>query len=159
MNVGILAAALPSLKPAFRWLLETAKNIATGANSGRGTRTSVMSPGVGYKRQFSSGYLCQRDDSHDITSASHTYNVSAVGPVTTKMDPHELELRPIYNVTVAGVVNADDKTGSPDGSGYGRRSNNSSDAILRIENVEELATVPENQRGIFRTTEVTVVRG
>ncbi|KAF2477036.1 uncharacterized protein BDR25DRAFT_192035, partial [Lindgomyces ingoldianus] len=53
MNVGIIAATLPSLKPAFRWLLETAKSLATGTS---GNRTGASH---GYKRQLSSGYLRQ----------------------------------------------------------------------------------------------------
>ncbi|KAF2796640.1 hypothetical protein K505DRAFT_202661, partial [Melanomma pulvis-pyrius CBS 109.77] len=53
MNVGIIAATLPSLKPAFRWLLEHAKSLTTGAS---GNRTG---PSHGYKRHMSSGYILQ----------------------------------------------------------------------------------------------------
>lgn len=68
MNTAILAATLPSLKPAFRWLLSTAKTLASGHGplSGTRSRTSVASPrsptaayigrrrshGWGYKRGF-----------------------------------------------------------------------------------------------------------
>lgn len=60
MNIGIIAATLPSLKPAFRWLLETAKAITTGGSQNRTTR----------KRQSSLGYFQQKDNPVPLSSMS-----------------------------------------------------------------------------------------
>jgi hypothetical protein len=213
MNTAILAATLPSLKPAFRWLIDSARALSTrgGASGGR-TRTSIASPVVGYKRHFSSGYLRQRDlvgsgsgsmgsepggRMYDGTAAStagmsmggYSYALGkidtqhgALGRVVELQDLNRQRpaCMPMYNVTVEGagttaataaanaspVSASDEKTdgsGSAGGSGLGRGSNASSDAILRIEDVDGVGVlpvpvyVPPGERGIFRTTEVTVV--
>ncbi|KAF2267549.1 hypothetical protein CC78DRAFT_541507 [Lojkania enalia] len=139
MNVAILAATLPALKPAFRWLLETAKTLATGVS---GNRTANSN---GYKRQVSSGYLRQKEGVH--------YQCDSAAPSSPRSDRRskgkealEMEIMGLgpYNVTVAG----DDK--SVDGAGGA--SNASSDAILRAEE-----RVPIDARRIVRTTKVTIV--
>ena len=59
-----------------------------------------------------------------------------------------------YNVTVNGTATTGDE--KSDGSGGGRGSSGSSDAILRIEDIEA-QTPPAPVRGIVRTTKVTIV--
>lgn len=144
MNVGIIAATLPSLKPAFRWLLETAKSLATGA-SFNNTTSAIH----GYKRQPSSVYLKQR-----ARESNHYSSVTGNNP-----DKHDNcrymergsgreeielnELRP-YNVTIVG-----------DERGYNESAKGldvSSDAILRLEDGQGV----ESMR-IIRTTNVTVM--
>jgi hypothetical protein len=82
---------------------------------------------------------------------------------------HDMELNDLrpYNVkvTIAGDVRKDSKVkgnGSTFGRGSGSGSNGSSDAILRIEDVDANGAAGKErerdlERGIFRTTEVTVV--
>ncbi|ORY11144.1 hypothetical protein BCR34DRAFT_514285 [Clohesyomyces aquaticus] len=139
MNVGIIAATLPSLKPAFRWFLENAKALATGASRNRTAGSQGYSQG--YKRQFSSSSLPNRGGNSYATAVGGS---DAETPKRTRfMDPIEMELNELgpYQVTVAG----DEK--SVEGSG--RESNVSSDAILHVDG--------DDSRRIVKTTKVTVV--
>ena len=152
MNVGILAATLPSIKPAFRWLLETARNFTAGVS---GNRTGSN----GYKRHSSIHYSPRREHNEYVTKNayrtrnfhnSNDFQTSALcGPSMNvevgkgEVRVGELELKKLnpYNVEVA----ADDK------SGKGTGENDSMDAILRADSVEG------ETRGIVRTTKVTIV--
>ncbi|KAF2279120.1 uncharacterized protein EI97DRAFT_371657 [Westerdykella ornata] len=194
MNVAILAATLPSLKPAFRWLLDTARTFASGVASGNRTRTGGTPAHIGYKRQFSSGYLHHRDarrDSYQFESnpvrmsrfipKNDIIHDGSRGNSNNGYTVDGVELEPMYNVTVSGM-GAEKKrggNGSPS-SGSGMGSNASSDAILQIEDVDGQGMGPgpamgvsggtvigvgtgpvpapgPGERGIFCTTEVTVV--
>lgn len=139
MNVAIIAATLPSLKPAFRWLLETAKSLATGVSANR-TGTSRA-----YKRYFSSGYLPRRDGSgfHNISAAASNSQHTSGGKGE---DGIEVELKDFerYNVRVKGHEKIIE--------GGRRMSHESMNAILRLESLEGAET-----RAIVKTTKVTIV--
>lgn len=169
VNTALIAATLPSLKPAFRWFLETARNIATSA-SGRGTRNSVLSPGGGgYKRQFSSGYFRQRNNTGDsnVTSDLSGKYITQVGSISKNADDLELAPLPLYNVTIAanpgvfaplhtGSVIEGEREMSPE---RGQRITDNSDALFRSEDggLEALGPLAPGERGIFRTREITIV--
>lgn len=77
MNVGIIAATLPTLRPAFRWLLETAKSFTSGAShsySRRGNRHSY-SPGYVAQNDGSFAQLGQLHHRDGEGSAKHTRNI------------------------------------------------------------------------------------
>jgi hypothetical protein len=137
MNVGIIAASLPSLKPAFRWLLETAKSLTHGVS---GNRTA----GSTYKRQSSSGYLRQREGSRSARDSSGAHYseqiIGSKGPGAVEM---ELSDYKAYNVRVTSNEKALE--------GSLRMDDRSTDTILRddVESVEG--------KGIVRTTKVSVV--
>lgn len=133
MNVGIIAATLPSLKPLFRWLLETAKTIATGVSANRtgGSRA--------YRRHSSSGYLRQKEA--NVYSSSDQSGRSKGG-----RDFHDMELKDIgpYEITVAGNDSGDEIRVGSDAS---------SDAIMRAN-----GDLPNpGQKRIVKTTKVTIV--
>ncbi|KAF2744763.1 hypothetical protein M011DRAFT_407778 [Sporormia fimetaria CBS 119925] len=187
MNVAIIAATLPSLKPAFRWLLSTAKTIA----SGNRTRTAASrSAPLGYKRQLSSGYIVRHGGHHQHGHGdSDDSNASGIrmSAFYAKTDPifsgaqhvavsaaprgfetSALEMTPMYNVQVAGLA----KEMGDTGSGVGRMENESFENVRRREEGElvgvgvaigtgGLGVTPlaVGERGIVRTTEVTVVMG
>jgi hypothetical protein len=136
MNIGIIAATLPSLKPAFRWLLETAKNIATGVSANRTGGSHA------YKRHVSSGYLRHKDQ----------YVGSSSG-MSGRPDAIEMELKAMgtYDITIAG--SGDEGSGSGFGRGKARGSQGSEDAILRA----EAGLGGKEARSIVKTTKVTVI--
>ncbi|KAF2656269.1 hypothetical protein K491DRAFT_392681 [Lophiostoma macrostomum CBS 122681] len=138
MNVGIIAASLPSLKPAFRWLLDTTKTLASRAS---GNRTADSH---GYKRHFSSGYLPQQDPK--------TWN--SIGSTRSGKEPGVMDLElnnmQTYGVTVSGDSKSFGGSASPSRSGRGSQA--SSDAIFRSEELDRIES-----RAIVRTTKVTIV--
>jgi hypothetical protein len=141
MNVGIIAASLPSLKPAFRWLLDTTKTLASRAS---GNRTADSH---GYKRHFSSGYLPQQDPK---TWNSIGSTRSGKEPGVVNMELNNLQTLGTYGVTVSGDHKSFDGGTSPSRSGRGSQA--SSDAIFRSEELDRIES-----RAIVRTTKVTIV--
>ncbi|KAF2872245.1 hypothetical protein BDV95DRAFT_605876 [Massariosphaeria phaeospora] len=59
MNLGITAASLPSLKPAFRWLLDTARALTSSMSA---NRTAGSASYAMYRPRRASGYLRHDDD-------------------------------------------------------------------------------------------------
>ncbi|KAF2738970.1 hypothetical protein EJ04DRAFT_573411 [Polyplosphaeria fusca] len=137
MNVGIIAASLPSLKPAFRWLLETAKSLTHGVS---GAHTG----GSTYKRQSSSGYLRQKEGSNSASnSVGVHYSEQVIGAKSPNAAEMELKDYGPYNVRV---------TSNESGLVRGMtREDRSTDTILRDD------TDSMEGRGIVRTTKVSIV--
>jgi hypothetical protein len=163
MNVGIIAATLPSLNPAFRWLLKTAQTIITNRSG-----THRTGPSTYRRKSFSRHYIPQKDkpSSGDV-SYKERIGVRSKSSKSSRDDDGVVELRP-YNVTVSrdyagagyGVGSYGDGKSDRDS---GRGSDASSDAILRVGEVDGaeggMTTTPTNMglRGIVRTTKVTIV--
>lgn len=141
MNVGIIAACLPSLTPLFGWFLETAKALTT---SGSKNRTHPSN----YKRTASLGYFKQQDTS------GRSVELGSLPTQTSQTDRNSAAKSP-YTVRVTsggagpygkdaagcGLSPGDDKMWEME------RAKTSDDSILPLR---------QGQGGIIRTTEVSV---
>ncbi|KAF2004388.1 hypothetical protein P154DRAFT_616939 [Amniculicola lignicola CBS 123094] len=172
MNVGIIAATLPSIKPAFRWLLETAKSLtANNVSNPNARRQSRYGQSHGYKRHFSGSTSGGRDGyagRRNMSSLSGRGGGLNGFETLDEVENMHMELKALgpYNVNVEVVGDEKSGSGNRHGHGHGHGSGNgskgtivgsrgasaSTDAILRVESVEK-----GEMRGIVRTTKVEIV--
>ena len=140
MNVGIMAGCLPSLKPLFNWLLETAK--ALTISSYNRTRRSD------YKRTASFGYFKQQETS------SRSVELGSIPSQITQASNNSAAKSPYAVRVTSGVV-------SPYGQDVANHSLSLGDDKMRgMERAktsdDSILPLRQGHGGIVRTTEVTV---
>lgn len=156
LNIGIVAACLPALKPLFNWFLETARAItSSGGRSGNRRRTGYSGYG---SRSTAHGYMKQQD-SFAMASISRSRADAELG----KVDPYvakvsvgvkevdrELPLASDASRDSGGAVSKASKEGEKEWDSEARKT--SDDGILSH------AGGSSRPRGrvILRTTEVHV---
>lgn len=165
LNIGIIAASLPALKPLFNWFLETARAI-TSSGGRTGNRRPSGYNGYG-SRSATLGYLKQPDSS---SFAMASMSRSRGDAENMKVDPYVAQVS--VGVREVGQLDSRLNTGLPLTSKGSRESSGSTskaskqgekdwdlearktsgDGILPHED----ETLRPRGRGILRTTEVTV---
>ncbi|KAK0664703.1 hypothetical protein DIS24_g215 [Lasiodiplodia hormozganensis] len=156
LNIGIVAACLPALKPLFNWFLETARAItSSGGRSGNRRRTGYSGYG---SRSTAHGYMKQQD-SFAMASISRSRADAELG----KVDPYvakvsvgvkevdrELPLASDASRDSGGAVSKASKEGEKEWDSEARKT--SDDGIL-----SHAGGSPRPRgRVILRTTEVHV---
>lgn len=123
LDVGIMAATLPALKPAFRWLLETAKALTTGVTHPRSGRA--------YKRNSSLGYVQQRDVS--VVQLGQLHNQDSDGCMKY---PRSVRIEGGEDESTVGMSRPE--------------SNGSSDGILIVEDVQQVKGIVKTTKVTMR---------
>lgn len=168
MNAGILAACLPSLRPLFASILETANTLKL---SGLRTRKSGLAGSVHGR------YYLHEDDMKmsPVTSRSTTalgnkgYNITVIGGCSMPPDEPRLYRQP--SLSSSGPMSkleqsiTENESGSEDNmmapmplSLQGRQRAHFAEERQREWNINRAERPKERPRGILRTTEVMISR-
>ncbi len=93
LTLGIISASLPSLKPLFNWLLETAKALTTNSRTHTGTQLS------GFKRNSSLNYF--KSDTHK-SRRDGAFELESVAASERTVNGGTSKGKDMYSVKVTG---------------------------------------------------------